>query len=277
MFSWSMLVRRNRSATRWICSAALALVASTVLAHDTWLLPSRFSSASGRTVTVDLTSGMAFPQLEYAIKPERVKRAVILCPSGEQALPDPKRKEKALRFAARCSDRGAAQIIVELAPKDLELTPDKVAEYLHEIGAEETAGRIWSAMPEPRRWRERYVKHAKTFVRFGSGSSASVPPAAGMSLEIVPEGDPTLLSVGGTLSLMLMNGGTPLADAKVGIVSPGAPDSFATTDATGRAKISLTRSGKWLLRFTHLRRCSIRDLEWESDFTTMSFEVLPSK
>lgn len=272
-----MLVSQNRSATRWVCSAALTLIATTVLAHDTWLLPSRFSSASGRTVSVDLTSGMAFPQLEYAIKPERVQRAVSLCPSGEQAMPGPKRKEKALRFAARCSNPGVAQIIVELAPKDLELTPDKVAEYLHEIGAEETIGRVWSALPEPKRWRERYVKHAKTYVRFGSGSIVRVPPEAGMSLEIVPEEDPTLLRVGGTLSMVLMDHGTPLTDAKVGIVSPGVPDSFATTDASGRAKIPLTRGGTWLLRFTRLRRSSIRDLEWESDFTTMSFEVLPSK
>jgi uncharacterized GH25 family protein len=56
--------------------ALLALVlAVPARAHDTWLLPATRLVSLGATVDLDLTSGMAFPQLETAIKPERVEKA----------------------------------------------------------------------------------------------------------------------------------------------------------------------------------------------------------
>ena len=177
---------------------------------------------------------------------------------------------------ARCTEPGVAQVVVELAPKELELSPEKVVEYMHEIGGEETIGRVWSSMPEPKRWRERYTKHAKTFVHFGSDAGGKAA-AAGMSLEIVPEADPTSLRAGSTLPIVLLDHGKPLPAAKVGLVAAGAADAFVTTDESGRAQVYLGRSGNWLLRFTQLRRSSIKDLEWESDFTTLTLEVLPAK
>ncbi|MDQ6624992.1 MAG: DUF4198 domain-containing protein [Verrucomicrobiota bacterium] len=44
-------------------------------AHDTWLMPDRFEIAPKQSVTLDLTSGMAFPALETGPKKERVASA----------------------------------------------------------------------------------------------------------------------------------------------------------------------------------------------------------
>lgn len=264
----------DASVRAFAAAALLCLTASTLVAHDTWLLPSKFRSGTGTTVKLDLTSGMVFPKLEYAIKPERVERATVDCANGRQPLPKPRTGTQSLRFAARCNAPGVAQIVVELAPKDLELTPDKVTEYLREIGAENTIGREWAALPEPKRWRERYTKHAKTFVRFGSGTASETPSAAGMSLELVPQTDPTRLTTGYTLPILLLDRGKPLANASIGVATPGKSDSFVVTDASGRASVNLDRSGRWLLRFTQIRRSSIEKIDWESDFTTLVIDVL---
>ncbi|HWM24683.1 MAG TPA: hypothetical protein VNP98_07655 [Chthoniobacterales bacterium] len=44
-------------------------------AHDTWIIPDQFNLAPKSTVTLDMTSGMEFPKLDAAPKPERVKSA----------------------------------------------------------------------------------------------------------------------------------------------------------------------------------------------------------
>ena len=48
---------------------------------------------------------------------------------------------------------------------------------------------------------------------------------------------------------------------------------FQTTDAEGRATFRLTKAGKYMLRATDLRPSTQTDLEWESDFTTLTIEV----
>jgi len=63
------------------CRRALAVLllsfiqAAPAVAHDTWLLPARHAVPAGTTVVLDLTSGMAFPAPETAIKPDRIARA----------------------------------------------------------------------------------------------------------------------------------------------------------------------------------------------------------
>lgn len=49
--------------------------------------------------------------------------------------------------------------------------------------------------------------------------------------------------------------------------------AFATTDAEGRIAVRLEHPGPWLLAATVLRRVDRADLEWQSDFATLTFSV----
>ena len=133
---------------------------------------------------------------------------------------------------------GVAAFAVELAPKTLTLTKDKVTEYLDEIGASPALRATWSQMPAPKRWRESYSKHAATFVRVGNprDDSTWVRPM-GLGLEIVPERDPTMLVSGDTLSVRVVRGGRPL----VGFVVVTRPmRALISCTATMNGQVSTT-------------------------------------
>jgi hypothetical protein len=49
-----------------------------------------------------------------------------------------------------------------------------------------------------------------------------------------------------------------------------------TTDADGHASVPLPKQGRWLLFGTHLKRANEPNLEWRSDFVTMTFAVAPA-
>jgi uncharacterized GH25 family protein len=55
----------------------------------------------------------------------------------------------------------------------------------------------------------------------------------------------------------------------------GAPPrrTFETTDAEGRVAIRLEHGGPWLLAATVLRPADRADLEWKSEFATLTFAV----
>ncbi|HET9765322.1 MAG TPA: hypothetical protein VFS60_00665, partial [Thermoanaerobaculia bacterium] len=55
----------------------LSLAASPALAHDTWLLPAAAQAKPGTLLALAMTSGMAFPQEESPIHPDRIARSAV--------------------------------------------------------------------------------------------------------------------------------------------------------------------------------------------------------
>lgn len=269
---------------RLALASSLAL-ATPALAHDTWVTPNRFAAPPGEQVTLDLTSGMAFPTLDYAIRPERISAAKMRLAGATSELAQRGAGPHSLKLPVLLEKPGVATVWIELAPKELDLELDKVQEYLDEIGASAEIRGIWEKAREKRRWIEVYSKHAKTYVRVGEpeGDRSGTEPV-GMALEIVPEKDPTALRAGDTLPVRVLRNGQPYPGLPVGLVRQGDEHgSLQTTDAEGRATVRLGRTGRWMLRATDLRhvekpeeeapRAGVRTVSWESDFTTLTFEV----
>lgn len=251
-----------------------ALLAAPLMAHDTWLLARPSAAQPGAVVVLELTSGMAFPAPETAIKPDRVARAGLRLAGTTADLKDRRSAARFLQFKARPSQTGIATLWVGLAPKSIELKPGEVQEYLDEIGAPESVRRAWREQ-NPKRWRELYTKHAKTFVRVGqpSGDRSWAEPV-GLGLEIVPEKDPTTLRPGEDLPLRVLLQGKPLPSFSVALVREGETHGvLKTTDEQGRVTFPITKAGRWMLRATDLRRSSKPGADWESDFATLTFEV----
>jgi uncharacterized GH25 family protein len=163
-----------------------------------------------------------------------------------------------------------------LKPKLLDLAPEKIELYFTELHADAALRAVWAAVPEPRKWRELYVKNTKTFVRVGEppASDRAWAEPIGQRLEIVPERDPTTLRVGDDLSVRVLREGKPLAGFTVGFVAAGEKSEHVMkTDAEGRAHAVLDTAGAWLVHGTDLRRVKHAEREWESDFTTMVVEA----
>ena len=265
---------RTRSPKLPLALLALALTVP-ALAHDTWLLARSSVVQPGTPVVLDLTSGMAFPANETAIKPDRVARAGVRIAGSTSDLKDRRSAAKSLQFTVRLAKPGVAVAWVELAPKSIDLKPAQVKEYLDEIGASEAVRLAWKEMPEPRRWRELYSKYAKAYLRVGQPQEdRSWAEPVGMALEIVPEKDPTSLRPGEELPVRVLRQGQPLPTFAVGLVRQGDHHGLLkTTDGQGRVAFPIAKAGRWLLRATEVRRTARSEADWESDFTTLTFEV----
>ena len=257
---------------------ALSGVASAAAAHDTWLQPRRNSVLPGTIAQIDLASGDKFAAFDAAIKPDRILSARARLNRKTFDVQPGAPEKKSLELRVPLSDPGIATIWLSLAPKSVELHRKEVQHYLDEIDAPSLLIQAWYAGKGSKPWREIYSKHAKTFVLVGrSGRSKgdrSWSEPVGMPLEIVPEKDPTALRAGDEFPVRVLRNGAPLADFSLGIVREGRTNrSFKKTDVEGHAVFKVARAGKWLLRGTELRSSNKPATDWESDFTTLSFEV----
>jgi uncharacterized GH25 family protein len=259
---------------RYTSALLLLLLAGRANAHDTWLLPDRFRVAKGESLGFGLTSGMDFPAPETAVAADRLlSRSFRLAERVESLTPG--KADLALRLSAAAAAEGIAAVWVATRPRTLTLTPEQVDEYLAEVGATDTVGPLWRKSGQTS-WRETYAKLAKTFVRVGEAADGSWAEPVGLSLELVPEADPTRLGVGDTLALRLLLDGRPLADFPVGAAPavPGRP-LLLRTDAQGRVSVRLSQPGPWMLRVTRIVPSALRAGEWDSAFTTLTLDVLP--
>ena len=263
---------------RRLTSAALfafVAIATTLSAHDTWLLPTSMRVAVGRPVRLSLTSGQAFAADDFAIDPQRVTRADVRLAGSTSKLATPTRGALSLRYSWTPKTTGIAALAIELAPKVLTLAPDKIEEYFADINASKSLRAAWDSIPSPKQWRESYSKHAASFILVGDASrDSSWHQPLGMGFELVPAVNPTGMKVGDVFRVHALRRGKPLANLEVGFQFDGDTHvSFATTDQSGAAQMKLTRSGRWLVNSTSLRRTRAAGLEWESDFATMTVAV----
>ena len=125
---------------------------------------------------------------------------------------------------------------------------------------------------KPQRWRELYTKHQKTFVRVGSppADDRSWGEPVGVALEIVPESDPTMVRAGGQFAVRVLKNGKPFS----GFALKAAAAGEANGETEGRARFTIPNGGPWLLRGTDVRKSSRAEADWESDFTTLTFQAM---
>ncbi len=247
--------RPARYARRLLAGTTLlALAAGAIGAHDTWLIANAGNVPVGSTVTLEMSSGGSFPRRELAILPARVAQRGLLLAGASIPLDQPRAVPRALQFRGTVPTAGVGMFWVSLHPKVLTLAPTLVKEYVDEIGAAPEFFTRWQSAPV-KTWVERYSKHAKAFVRVGTGNAADSSWArpTGQPYELVPQKNPTALVAGDSLRVLVLRCGRPLADVAVGTERGGTGHAgMARTNANGIATVHFARAGRWMVNSTYL-------------------------
>jgi hypothetical protein len=264
----------SRGIVRVVLVGVLGSWPSIAAGHDTWLLPARFQLPAGARIQLELTSGMTFPRPESSIQPDRLAATGLRIGGRKLPLDAANPDRIALRLSVPTSGTGVAALWIALRPRTLSLTPTEVQEYLREIGASEDVESRWRRQ---QRWRETYVKLAKTYVRVGEPTGdRSWREPVGLQLEIVPRADPTRLRAGSELSVQVLRDGKPLPRFAVSALPSATIEPIMrSTDGEGRAAFTLDRPGPWLIRGTLIEPSSSPDADWHSLFTTLTVLVQP--
>jgi uncharacterized GH25 family protein len=251
---------------------ALVLVASDVAAHYTYIYPQAFRVASGDTVVIGFHSGDGFPESSAILK--RLQEPTVRSERGTVKVDG--LKEDGKRLAAAITVPAAGHVIVTAinAAAIETMKPPSFEKYLNEEGL----GHIVKARAErgeaDQPGRERYTMYAKALLASGA-PGAGYTMAAGLPLEMIPEKDPYRLQPGEALPVRVLLRGAPVANLDVTAAStaPGFKARvIGRTDAAGRVTVPVTR-GQWRLCSIHMERVSEADVDWESLWTTLTFEV----
>lgn len=255
---------------------SVLILTAPVYAHDTWLAPDRYRAAAAGPVTLSLSSGMEFPKLDHAIAAERISFAKWQTARNRGDLPTGTSGAHALELRADASD-GITVYSVMLHPRPSKLKREQVREYIDHLGIPNanTVYAEWDQNAKSEETGYRYTKYAKTFVRAGAaGTSRNWAEPADMRLELVPQSDPTSITAGSALDVVLVDRGKPVPRYPVALVREGAKEAIVElTDAGGRVRLAVPHAGRYMLRATILEPSADKTAAWDVHFTTMTFEA----
>lgn len=264
-------------------------------AHDCFLIAKPYRVKQGSQVKIEIHIDDAFPGKHVPWNPERITRfhqwygRTLL----DSVVPDP--LEDSSGVMRNIEQAGLHLFVVDWAARQIEIEPKAFTTYLQKEGLEQIIKLRKERKEENKLGRERYSRYLKTFVVQGDGSAFQNPAqrrnpeerdnqdayrhVIGQRLELIPLENPAGRKVGDTLRVRLLYEGKLVQGAKVSATYSGAkqkPGSYAQsyrTNKEGVALFRLTHKGVWLIRTVYMLPSESPEVDWESFWASMTFEV----
>src|SRR5258708_10138347 len=170
------------------------LCAGSLQAHDLWIEPSAFMPAPGTRQAVRLFIGQLFRGDVFPRDPKYLLRFAVIGQGGESPIPGvPDTDPAGFLVTGR---PGLYELVYTSRHAAVELDAARFEKYLAEEGLEEIsalrARRGQAAAPG----KELYSRCAKSLIAVGGDAGSGHDRVLGLTLELVPETNPYMLSVG---------------------------------------------------------------------------------
>ncbi len=258
--------------------SVLILVTATISAHDFWLIPQKFSISPGDSQTIFANTGMDFPNSLSAVTPDRVDQFILMGKSGKRNITELEVQGNSLITKCTFEKTGTYVIALSLKPKEIKLTAEEFNEYLLHDGLPDIYELRKKEGILDKNAVEHYSKYPKTLIQVGKTLDETPTKPLGFPIEIIPQVNPYGLKLGDDLGVTVLFQGKPLSNVEIAWSYPGRDEELAgskKTDANGKATVPLAKVGPYVIRLTHMEWVKKQTHEWESYWTSLTFEVLP--
>lgn len=284
--------RKNRFGFVCLAAGLVLLAASSLEAHDFWLVPDAFRVRPGDTVTVRAQTSSLFPTSLSAVAVDRVAEARIIGSTTDEPIRGLSQSGTSLLVRQRVSEAGQRVVAIRTLPRSVRESAEGFRRYLVLEGAPEALARYEreGLLPVDSITR-RYTKYAKTIVEVGSRGPRAFARQAGHTLEFVPVNDPAAMRVGKRFRVRLLANGVPLAGAHFHAGST--PDEMAhrmdttrarvaakhdlmlVTDSKGEADVNISRAGLWNVRTLQIVPSKPGSgADWDVHWATLVFRAV---
>ncbi len=264
-----------------ICSGFLSIfiiifAVTALAAHDLWLVPQTFKANPGNRVIVFANTGMDFPNSLSAVTPERIDQFKLAGKSTNENIADLKVQDNSLVAEYTFEKPGTYVFGMALKPREIKLTAEEFNEYLLHDGLTDIYELRKNEGILDKSAVEHYSKYPKTIIQVGKKMDQIPTKPLGFPIEIIPKVNPYALKLGDNLEVKVLFRGKPLSEAEIAWSYPGKGEEFAgtkRTDSRGNVLIPLSKAGPYVIRLTHMEWVKKSTHEWESYWTSLTFEV----
>lgn len=266
---------------RYLISIGLILVAATTLqAHDLFFRLDSFFVTPGSAARVRALNG-TFSSSENSVARDRLLDLTVVSPAG-RTHPDTSLWSPAgdtSVFTVTTGSPGTYVVGASLKPREITLKAAEFNTYLADDGIPDVLAARRRSGELGKDATERYSKHIKALLQVGSARSGDFSAVLGYPAELIPLDNPYSLRPGAILRVramvegkavpnqLVVSGGRRAGDARM-------PQLSVRTDASGVARVRLTRRGQYYVKFISMSPYQgTEKIDYESKWATLTFEV----
>jgi hypothetical protein len=263
--------------------AVALLVTAVASAHDLFMKLDSYFLAPNTRASVRLLNG-TFQKSEGLVGRDRFRDISLYAPdlSGpiDQAVTW-RDEGKTTVMDVQTGGPGTYLAGVSTKPREIDLKAAEFNDYLQHDGIPDTLAERKRNNELNRDVRERYSKHVRAVFQVGDKLSDDFKRQLHYPAEVAPQQNPYALKVGDTISVLCTVEGKPVPnqfvmagwesrDGKLHLLD-------ARTNEGGLATFKLAGAGKWYVKFIHMTQLSHPNLNYESKWASLTFEIRPRK
>lgn len=263
-----------------IAVVAVAGTATVLHAHDFFFRANSFFVAPGATVFIRALNG-TFSKSENSITRDRLRDLSVVGPGGRDH-PDTaswSTSGDTSVLTVKAGSQGTYVVGASLKPREITLKADDFNHYLADDGIPDVLSLRRKKGEMRKEATERYSKHIKAILQVGNKRGGAYSTILGYPAELIPLDNPYSVKAGGMIRVRSMVDGKPAPNQL--IVSGGRnqsggrfPERRVRSDASGIAKIPLSKKGQWYVKFIHMVPFDgAEKIDYESKWATLTFEV----
>lgn len=259
-------------------SVSLLFVATSLLAHEFWLMPSKFRLNLNETFNLQLFVGEDFMGDIWANRKKRLLKLVHHTNNLQKDLTALALKSDSLPMPLKFDTEGTHLLSMESKNSFIALEADKFNDYLVDDGIENIYELRKQKGELNKPSKELYRRCAKTLIQVGSKFDETYKKNTQMTLEIIPQKNPYQMQVGDEMIVKVLFKNKPLPNKM--IVAWHKTDTEKTThqklktDAEGILKMKLDKSGYWMISTVHMVEVKNNpDANYQSYWGNLTFSL----
>ena len=263
-----------------IAGALVVTLLASASAHDLFIKLDTYFLRPNSQATIRLLNG-GFRVSEGAVTRERMRDVSLVAPDGKISHPGATAwhdEGKTAMLEVQMGKAGTYVAGVSTNAREIDLKAKDFNEYLVHDGLPDTLAARRKNGELGKDVRERYSKHVRAIFQAGDERTGNYQTPLNYPVEIIPRQNPYGLRAGQQLEVICTLEAQPLGNQlvltgyenKAGRMSP---EVSVRTDSRGVARIRLVGAGKWYVKTIHLTKLKDADVDYESKWATLTFEV----
>ena len=263
--------------------AVAFMLAGSAGAHDLFMKLDSYFLSPNKSANVRLLNG-TFQKSDGIIARDRLRDISVSAPdlSGpiSQSVTWSDEGQTTL-MTIKTGGPGTYLVGVSTKPREIDLKAADFNDYLQHDGIPDILSERQKNNELDKNIRERYSKHVRAVFQVGDRLSDDYKRELGYPAEVIPQENPYKLRVGDTINLLCTVDGRPVPNQFVmaGWESRDGNLHFLSqrTNAAGLVSFKLAGAGKWYVKFIHMTELSQSDLNYESKWASLTFEIQNQK
>ena len=259
------------------------LAGASASAHDLFLkLDSYFLRPNSR-VNVRLLNG-TFKKSDGTVSSDRFRDINVIAPSVSGPITELMTwRDEGKTTIMELQTRGPGTYVVGVStkPREISLKAAEFNDYLGHDGIPDTLAERKKNAELNKDVRERYSKHVRAVFQVGETLSEDYKHPLNYPVEIIPQQNPYSLRVGDELTVLCMLDSHPIPNQFVMAgwqsLDGKVHGQHVRTDDAGLARVKLVGAGKWYVKMIHMTPRSEPDLNYESKWASLTFEIKGNK